>query len=196
MERARRARAWLIGIACAGIALSHEFGYQVENPGMAQKVHVLEETGHSYLPVFVTLALVALVLGIVGFLAHRIVGRTSATAPKEVFLHTAIRLMGLQAAGFLLLEVGERFLSGGGISLADSPVLPALMVHVVLAVLGALLLSLLARAVDAVMDALERFVSDDRIETITTWTISSIVVPAPLLLSGGLGLRGPPSTRL
>jgi hypothetical protein len=195
MERARRARAWLIGIACAGIALSHEFGYQVENPGVAQKVHVLEETGHSYLPVFVTLALVALVLGIVGFMAHRIVGRSSATAPKEIFLHSAIRLMGLQAAGFLLLEVGERFLSGGGISLADSPVLPALMVHVVLAVLGALLLSLLARAVDAVMEALER-TNGDRSETTTTWTISSVVVPAPFLLSGGLGLRGPPSNRL
>ena len=196
MERVRRARAWLIGIACAGIALSHEFGYQVENPGMAQKVHVLEETGHSYLPVFVTLALVALVLGIVGFLAHRIVGRTSATAPKEVFLHTVMRLMGLQAAGFLLLEVGERFLSGGGITLADSPVLPALMVHVVLAILGAVLLSLLARAVDAVMDAFERLVSGERSETTANWTISSIVVPAPILLSGGLGLRGPPPSRL
>ena len=52
--------------------------------------------------------------------------------------------------------MGERFLSGGGIDLAGSPVLPALLVHVVLAVVGALLLALLARAVDVVLDALER----------------------------------------
>ena len=99
MERARRVRAWLVGIACAGIALSHEFGYQVENPGLAQRVHVLQETGHRYLPLFVTLALIALVLSIVGFLAHRIVGRIADNAPKEVFLHTAGTAPGTASGG-------------------------------------------------------------------------------------------------
>jgi hypothetical protein len=122
MERVRRVRAWLVGIACAGIALSHEFGYHVGSPGTAQRVQVLEETGHAYLPIFVTLALVALVLGIVGFLAHRIVARAGDNAPREVLLHTAVRLFGFQAAGSLLLEVGERYLSGNGVSLARSPV--------------------------------------------------------------------------
>jgi hypothetical protein len=196
MERARRARAWLVGIACAGIALSHEFGYQVENPGMPQRVHVLQETGHAYLPAFVAIALVALVLGIVGFLAHRIVGRAAENAPREVFLHTAVRLFGSQVAGFLLLEVGERFLSGGGISLTDSPVVPALMVHLLLAVAGALLLVLLARAVDAVLDALESVPVATRNEAAPSWPTTSVVVPAPILLSGGLGLRGPPPSRL
>ena len=185
-----------MGIACAGIALSHEFGYQVDNPGLAQRVHVLQETGHSYLPAFLTIALVALVLGIVGFLAHRIVAHASGQAPRDVLLHTAVRLFGLQAAGFLLLEVGERYLSGGGISLSNSPVIPALLVHVVLAVLGAVLLRALARAVDAVMDALERIPAEFHSETAATWFDSSIVVPAPILLAGGRGLRGPPSSRL
>ena len=196
MERARRVRAWLIGIACAGIALSHEFGYQVENPGLAQKVHVLQETGHSYLPVFVTIALIAFVLGIVGFLAHRIVGRVTNEPPREVFLHTAGRLLGLQAGGFLLLEVGERLLSGGGINLTDSPVAPALLVHVVLSIVGALVLLFLARAVDAVLDAIESTPGDAHSNHTPSWFTTSIVVPAPVLLAGGLGLRGPPSSRL
>jgi hypothetical protein len=195
MERVRRGRAWLIGIACAGIALSHEFGYQVENPAMPQRVHTLQETGHAYLPVFVTLALFALVLGIIGFIAHRVVSRAVQQAPREIFLHTAFRLFALQAAGFLLLEVGERLLSGGGISLVDSPVLPALLVHVVLAFLGALLLVTLARAVDAVMTALERTPQNTPSEREPDWVVSSIVVPVPILLSGGLGLRGPPLSR-
>jgi hypothetical protein len=197
MDIARRGRIWLVGIACAGIALSHEFGYQVENPGVAQKVHVLEETGHAYLPLFMTLALIALTLGIVGFLAHRIVARTSTVPPNEVFLYTATRLLGLQAAGFLLLEVGERVLSGNGFTLADSPVALALMMHVVLALLGAGLLRLLARVVDVVLDAVENKAPEDLTEEpATTWAATSVLAPVPLLLSGGPGLRGPPSSRL
>lgn len=196
MERVRRVRVWLVGIACAGIALSHEFGYQVDNPGLAQRVHVLQETGHAYLPVFVTLALLAFVLGIVGFLAHRVVARTSDREPRGAFFHTAVRLFGLQAAGFLLLEVGERYLSGGGVGLSDSPVIPALIVHLALALVGALLLKLLARAVDAVMDALVRVPLENSADDSTSWSTSSMIVPAPILLSGGLGLRGPPSSRL
>jgi hypothetical protein len=197
MDIARRGRAWLIGIAGAGIALSHEFGYQVDNPGVAQKVHALEETGHAYLPLFVTLALIALTLGIVAFLAHRIAERAVDVPPKEAFLYTATRLLGMQAAGFLLLEVGERVLSGNGFTLAGSPVALALMMHVVLALLGAGMLRLLARVVDVVLDAVEKKVPEELTEEpATTWAATSVLAPVPLLLSGGLGLRGPPSSRL
>ncbi|MGH2753043.1 MAG: hypothetical protein ACRDLB_01290 [Actinomycetota bacterium] len=197
METVRRGRAWLIGIACAGIALSHEFGYQVDNPAVAQRVHVLQETGHAYLPVFVTLALIACILGIVGYLAHRVVGRTATSAPRELFLHTALYLFGLQAAGFVILEVGERALSGSGSAelLAHSPVIPALLAQGVLALLGALLLFGLARSVDAILSSLERSLANETADDPPAWLHKSIIVPAPILLSGGRGLRGPPSHR-
>lgn len=84
-------------------------GYALAEPDPHERMAVLAATGHSYLPSASWFALVmgvaALVAGIsTGYLHRPGFGRIG-------FAKAAVRLVLLQAAGFVLLEVVERFLA-------------------------------------------------------------------------------------
>jgi hypothetical protein len=180
-------RLWLSGLGSAGLAVSHLLAYRLGHTDPAVRTHVLDETGHAYMPTFVTISMFLAVLGLVFFAARRFFAKGEAA--KTSFAAMAIALLALQAFGFFGLEITERFLSGHGISLAESPVLIALAVQIGLAVGGAILVRALARVVDVIKDLVA---SRIRNTTEISFLLATVLSPSRPLLSGGRGLRGPP----
>ncbi len=183
-----RTKLWMSGLGSAGVAFSHLIAYRLGHTDPVERLHVLNDTGHNYLPGFVTVSMFLAVLGLVFFAARRFFSSSDSKVP---LMETAIALFAIQAIGFFGLELAERFLSGNGISLAGSPVLIALAVQLVLALGGALVAKLLAKVVDVVR---KRLASPKHRHASSTFSSRAVLIPARPLLSGGRGLRGPPSS--
>lgn len=191
-------RLWLGGLASAGVAFSHFLAFLVAKPDHADRSTLLAETGHSYWPYFIALALGALVAGLVGFAAERVWGRPPGDRPglRRMYGFTATRLVLLQVLGFLYLEAGERLaVHGSFASLFDEPVvLIGLVVQVVVALAAAALLILFARAVDG-LRALLRPLARPPKEVVLPRGALSFPRPALRLAVGGRTVRGPPTLR-
>lgn len=145
----------LYATAAAGLIGGHLLGYLAVAPDLGPRSVLLASTGHAYLSKAVVLAVAAAIVAAVAAAvlgATRVRGGThlGASGPGSI----GIRLAALQLLGFVALEVGERIMTGA--SLADLATVLALGIplQVLVAVVGALLLSLVARAAEAVARAL------------------------------------------
>jgi hypothetical protein len=187
-----RTRLWLGSFAALGVVLTHSIAYRLAVPNPHVRQVMLDSSGHGFWPIIVAVALGAFVAGLAGLVAGHLSGGPDQDRGRRVSA-IAARLMILQAIGFASLEGLERLLAVGGLEgfLTDPVLLLGLIIQAGLALLGALLVVFLGRAVDF-------FVSLVR----PRWTESPVVLPIPVHavvvprtrpVAGGATLRGPPA---
>jgi hypothetical protein len=185
----------LYATAAAGLVGGHLLGYLAVAPDPGRRSFLLAGSGHAYLSKAVVLAAAAAILAATAAAAlgaARVHGRTRPGAPGG--RSVGMRLAGLQVLGFIALEVGERVMAGA--SLEDLATVFGLGVplQVLVAALGALVLSAVARAAEAVARVLAgpapvaRSASVGLSEPGAPW-IPSAIISTPRLS------RGPPSLR-
>lgn len=142
--RARRVWAVAAGVGGAGLLFGHHLTYLLLPEDVRD--HVLSSTGHGYLSYSGRIALPAAVLaGLMLAISSFANGRSGRTAHGATSRLTP-RLIAIQGAAFLALEVGERLLSGDVGHHLDARVL----------VLGLAIQLLLAMCISAAARALAR----------------------------------------
>lgn len=105
MNRARLDPGVVLGATLAGFVVAHALDYVVVFPDPAQRAHVLEATGHHYLPSLAGLAWPLLGLALAGALAAGVRGR----GRRGVSARAAVALLATaQSAFFVVAEIGER----------------------------------------------------------------------------------------
>ena len=147
---ALRWRWWMGALAGAGVLVTHALSYQLAQANDAHRHELLHDTGHEMWPPFVAPFMVAvLVLGLAGALMQHAAGRAAERTVS--FRAIATRLSLLQAIGWLAVETVERVATGDTDLSTRSltPVVLGVGVQVVVAVVGAVVLALMMRAVDA-----------------------------------------------
>lgn len=175
-------------VAPAGLGLGHLLAYALS--GADAEAH-LAATGHGYLPLALRLAVgIGLLGGVSAVLGgvRRARGRTS--GPPGI-LPTAVRLAGVQAAAFAVLEVVERLVAGAPLAGLGPLLAVGLLVQVFVAALFAPLLVGLDRVgerlVSAAPPAAPRPVhrlpacATERTEPVEVRPWSERAPPAPLL---------------
>lgn len=186
----RRDRAWLPGIALGGAWITHLVAYLIAAPDPHDRGVLLGSTGHGYLALAGPVVVSLLVASVVGFLIHR--GRTWASVPAVRYTAIAGRLALLQVLTFLGVEATERLAHGLPLpALLQPPVAIGLVLQVVAACVAALVLFVLARAVEIIRRSLRH---RPRATTTMTW-VSRVLTQRRLVpASGGPTLRGPPGS--
>jgi hypothetical protein len=184
-------RASIAGLAAAGAVATHEVAFRIGEPDPHARLELLQRTGHSYWALIVALGVAALVFGGFRFVS----GMWAGTQRGPGLVATSIRLAVLQVVGFAALEAVERGLSGGGVGhmLNENVFLIGIALQLVTALIGALLLVLLGRAVAAIASALRRPVRRATNPTLTR-PAKTVVRAIERVASGSGTLRGPPAS--
>ena len=147
MAHERRIRLAALGIASAGVMISHWLTYLLHVPAADHRSGVLAATGHGYQPflgqavaVLLAVSIAALFLGR-AILAHPVSDRS-----------LAVRLAGVQVGTFAGMEVVERLVAGVGLAdLTSGGLLPlGVGLNVAVALLGAVLLRCVLRLAERV----------------------------------------------
>jgi hypothetical protein len=136
----------VFGFAVAGLLLGHGLAYLLAVPDSYHRSFVLQRTGHDYLPAAGEAALILLLAGAAAVVARAWMGRDR--AETEGFASLAGLLALIQVVAFAGQEVLERLVSGSplGELVHDHVLATGLIVQVAVALVGATLLRLLARA--------------------------------------------------
>lgn len=156
MRRDRLRLMTLFGTAFAGLVGGHVLGYLTIAPGDAARDLVLSNTGHGYLPRVTTLAVAAAILAGLGSARLGLLRHRGVAAEGPGVKSVAIRLAALQVAGFVVLEILERVVSGAPIAGLVVVLLVGLPAQVVVAWAGSVLLAVITSAARAVAGALAR----------------------------------------
>jgi uncharacterized membrane protein YdcZ (DUF606 family) len=148
-------RLWLGGLAAGGAAVAHLLAFMVAAPDAASRVRLLRETGHGAWPAVVSVAVGALVVGLLGLAAARL--RDTDPLPKGVLYRASARLLlPLQVVGFVVLEAVERVATGKGVTglveLWGEPVIAlGVVLQCLVALAGAFLVVLVVDVVDGLV---------------------------------------------
>jgi hypothetical protein len=179
--------AGVLGGHWAAYALSFDQGRRHE---------ALASSGHAYLPLAAKFSVV-LVLAAAGavLLRHLDSARTGGPTRDADPFGLAARLCTLQLALFAAMEVTERLAASAPLEglLHDHLLLLGVVTQLVCAAIGALALLLLHRAAARLVAEMRfrfRAPRPDRLHGMLP--ARSQAIPAPLLLAGAGGLRGPP----
>lgn len=133
------------GIAAAGVIATHWLTYRLTLPDAHHRAEVLHHTGHAHFP---AVSAVGLALFTVASIRLCVLGASGRRVPG--LRSTAARLILLQAAAWTALEVGERVVSDRLPTLDDHGLfVVGLGVQIVVALLGALLVRLVAEVTAA-----------------------------------------------
>lgn len=182
--------------AGSGVVAAHQLGYRAAAHGDHNHAEqLLAATGHRYLTYVIAAVAALTALLLWRFVSHRLNHhRAPDVRGVQLFAQAAVRLIPLQGIAFLLLELGERAITQGGLAnvFTEPAVLMGLFFQVVVGVFGAILASAFAGAIEAI-----------RRRSLTVHARRPIVRVYPKahafrstgisLAEGGLGLRGPPS---
>jgi hypothetical protein len=115
-------------------------------PDAASRHAVLAETGHGYMGMAIGLAVASAVMAAIACFALGIRRGTGGADAPLAFTSLAWRLVLLQPAGFVLLEVGERLAAGvPAHHMLDPVIVVGTLLQAVAAVIGAAILVVLAR---------------------------------------------------
>ncbi len=159
----------MLGVAGVGLVLGHWLAYAIDAPHALARHELLRESGHAYPPYATQIALLA---GAIGLVSHFLT-RLTRCERHGSFAGDVVRLAGVQSAAFLVMEIGERLLSGS--SLHDlthgSLLATGLGVQLLIAFAGALALRFTEHAADVVE-------SLGRAPAVTS--VPSLVIGAPL----------------
>jgi hypothetical protein len=179
------------GVAMAGTLAAHFVDYYLFAPDPQHRAALLHATGHGYLAHLVPLAVL---WGLLAAATTIWGGSTRARGERDQqprFVPTATVLALAQVAGFALLEIGERVVSGAGFEHAW-PQLFALgiFVQTVVAIAGAIILILLDRGAEKVAALLQRLRASQRCGAIQTRSTGRRLIPR--LIETSITGRGPP----
>lgn len=189
-------RAWLGGLACAGVVVAHWIAYLIAPPEGHSHAAGMAATGHKLWPYFVALAAGGFVTAVSGFVSD-LLGEEADAPAERLWRHAAGRLVPVQVLAFACLELAERALfadPGHGGTLLTEPVLwVGIAVQVLCALAGAGLLVLFARAVEIIKELVVRRLAADDTTTVVAQPLLAQVFVRPLVMAaGGPTFRGPP----
>jgi hypothetical protein len=185
----------LFATAGAGLVGGHLLGYLAMAPDRGRRSLLLATTGHAYLSKAVVLSAAA---AIVAAAAAAVLGaaraRGTARPPVSGAWNVGVRLAGLQILGFVGLEVGERVMAGA--SLEDLAAVLALgaPLQLLVAALGAFVLSLVARAAEMVARIFAGRALVARSASVDIPVPRDLWIPRPTVFTPRVS-RGPPSLR-
>ena len=149
----RRPFAWIAALALSGVAAGHAVAYYLAVPGAGQRNALLAQSGHSYWSIAVTVAVLAELAGVLAFATrHFHAGRAGTSSLRMSFSQLGWRMATMQVGAFGVLEVAERARSGVPIGeMFHNHLFPiGVVIQLLVACAGALLLSWLARAAEAI----------------------------------------------
>ncbi len=141
----------ILGLGAAGLIGGHALGYAIAIPDVHHRTVALAGTGHGYLPSASWLAVVfgiaALVTGIAAGALHR-------SRRKHLrYGRVAARLVALQVAAFVTLEIVERLVTGASMASLSLALLSiGLLAQVVVALVLGLVVSGLRRIGERIRD--------------------------------------------
>lgn len=186
--RGRGAALWVRALACAGLLGGHWLAYAAVRPDDHSRAHLLESTGHGYWGVAVTVAVAVGAAALVGQVAAALQG----SAEQRTLTRTTRMLALPQAAGFVVLELVERAVSGGhgGRLLALLLAVGIVFQVVVAAALAALAAALVSTVVRLVKGARPRV---RRRSAPPLPRLRRVFLPRARVLSGPRATRGPPA---
>ena len=135
----------ITAFAALGLLVAHAADYIIVARNPATRQHLLNATGHGYLPRAFTGAVIGALLAAVLMAASGWTGRAAST-PRVTFTAVFSRLAGVQVIGFAILEVVERIHAGLPVHHLIEASLPiGIGLQVVVAACGALVALLLER---------------------------------------------------
>jgi hypothetical protein len=157
----RRRRVPLTGLAAVtGVVLGHGLAYIVTVPGAGAREALLLHTGHNYWSIAMAMAVVFGAVSVIGTVVrHARIGAAKvahSTTAWERYRSSAIRLVALQSAVFVVQEILERVHAGVAVSglVHGGFLLVGLAVQILVAAALAVILSWLGRAAEAIGRAL------------------------------------------
>lgn len=189
-------RAWLGGLACAGVVAAHWIAYLIAPPHAHTHGDAMAATGHDWWPYVIALAAGAFVAGLSGFVSDRI-GDAPGASGGALWRHAAARLVPVQVLAFVGLEFAERalFADGGHGGLLTEPILwVGIVLQVLCALAGAGFLVLFARTIEIIQQLVARR-SDARAGVARPAQPRHLRLPvrALVMATGGPTFRGPPA---
>lgn len=187
-------RLSLFSMALPGVVAGHALVYFLALGGGHAQEAILEETGHGYWPGAVAAAVVLGLWSAVALFARHFLCRRAGVGPAgQRMLPLLLRLILLQTAMFISLEVGERMAAGSSLEhLFHQHVLTlGVLVQFVVALAVALILRLLARTAELLVTILRR----RRLPFAAVVGIRPhpVSIHRAFLLEGAWGVRGPPT---
>jgi hypothetical protein len=182
------------GMAVVGVVLGHWLGYILAVPDPHLRAEILARSGHGYWMVAVKAAVMLGFASLGSVLIRHLSARTHGARPIEDRPATlALQLASLQLSAFVAMETAERLAIGEPLTqlFQQHLFLLGVALQVAVACIGALVLLWFGRAAYRIC----RSISRPRVRRSPVG--HSLPVPAqalpPHVLSGGTGLRGPPS---
>jgi len=152
-----RAPIWLGGLAAFGIVAAHCVAYIMMAPEGEERALLMDATGHQFWGVVFALGLGVGVAGVSWLMVNFLHPSTAEHSKVNLFAFAAPRLMALQVGGFVLLEATERmFMGGGAHALLEPVVIVGLVVQIAVALVAAVILSLLTRTLHALLSTSNR----------------------------------------
>lgn len=180
-------RAALGGLAVAGLIAGHCFAYRFFADAGP---HAHHHSSHSHLPYLLAVIAGLLIATLGSVLDHRIGSRV----PKPG--STAPLLLAAQVTGFLGLSILDRVMGMPGTEIGSRAFWVGLLIQVVVAYLGAILLSVLRRTIDAIDRALRAERPPVTAADADAVTPSlTVAIPSLAMATGGPTFRGPPLDR-
>lgn len=181
------------GSALAGAVVGHFLTYLVAFVTPHSRQAALDESGHSYWSLAIATAVAVGVWSAAVLVLRRFRDGDREPLPDRGLVRSARRLAILQVTLFVCLEVGERLAAGAPLrGLIGHDLLPLGLVLQVLVALG---LALMLRALATVVEIVARALEAPRPRPLRAWPLPTPALqPSPLLLAGGWGTRGPPSS--
>jgi hypothetical protein len=154
MPRGRRLRALTLFLtALSGLVGGHLVGYVLLAPGEAARDRLLSASGHGYLTRLTALALGSAILAGLGSAVLGVLRQPGRGGGPWDIRAVAVRLVGLQMAGFVVLEILERALAGAPLEGLAAVLAVGLPVQAVVAWGGAVLLVVIERTAVAIAEA-------------------------------------------
>jgi hypothetical protein len=190
-------RAWLGGLACAGVVAAHWIAYLIAPPDGHSHAEGMAATGHRMWPYVMALAAGSLVAALSGFVSNRI-GAAPSASGRTLWRYAALRLAPVQVVAFVALELLERMLFADpahSTGLFSEPVLwVGLGVQVLCALAGAAFLVLFARTIDLIQELLGRRSAPAGDAPARPKPLFTQLHVRPLVMAaGGPTFRGPPA---
>jgi hypothetical protein len=182
----------LVGTALAGLVGAHLLDYFLVLPDAASRHAVLAETGHGYMGLALWLAVASAIMAGVTSVALGIRRGSGSADEPLAFGSLAWRLVVLQPAGFLVLELVERIAAGVPAHHLLEPVIAVgVLLQALVALIGAAILVALARGGELVGKALSRRSDFER--AASSFNVPRYLVPSGRRFSRPGPIRAPPA---